>query len=204
MLRLILVRHGQTENNLRSAYSGVTDVELNATGREQAAAAGERLKALCGDGGADGIYSSPLKRASETASIVCGALGRSPQDITVSQELCEMNFGIFENLSFDEDAGLYPREHSAYRADWLNFRIPGGESNMMVSARVGGFFRDFMVERDGGVYVFVTHMCAMAHSIASMLGLAPEAVWRFRVSNAGIVLIESNEEKFCWLSGLNI
>ncbi|MFI7483569.1 histidine phosphatase family protein [Kocuria sp. M1R5S2] len=97
--RIVLIRHGQTDWNLQERLQGATDVPLNATGREQARAAGRRLRAE----GAhwDVLVSSPLDRAVQTARSIGAAL-----DLELSrtyEELVERGFGPYEGTSL---AGL--------------------------------------------------------------------------------------------------
>ncbi len=83
------LRHGETEVNRLGLVAGATDVALNATGWRQAEAAAESLKPC----GIDAIYSSPLRRARDTADCVAQALGLQ---ITIVPELAERNWGELE------------------------------------------------------------------------------------------------------------
>lgn len=97
--RLALIRHGQTDWNLAERLQGGTDVPLNETGRDQARAAGRRLRTQ--DLRWDVLVSSPLGRAVETARILGAALGLEPS--ATYAELVERGFGPYEGTSF---AGL--------------------------------------------------------------------------------------------------
>jgi probable phosphoglycerate mutase len=85
----IFLRHGETENNRLGLVAGASDVPLNATGQAQARAAAQRLTA----GGIDAIWSSPLRRARDTADCVAQALGLP---VLVVPELAERNWGELE------------------------------------------------------------------------------------------------------------
>ena len=64
---LYIVRHGQTDWNVRQLRQGRTDIELNETGIEQAMELRDKLKSVK----IDVCYASPLKRAMKTAQIIC-------------------------------------------------------------------------------------------------------------------------------------
>jgi broad specificity phosphatase PhoE len=83
------LRHGETDVNRLGLVSGQTDAELNDTGRGQARAAAQLLK----DRGIGAIYSSPLKRALDTAGCVAEVL---KLEIVVVPELAERNWGELE------------------------------------------------------------------------------------------------------------
>ena len=87
-MKLYLVRHGQTDWNVKRIAQGRTDIPLNATGIEQAEALRDKLK----DYPLDICYCSPLIRAAETAKIAVD--GRCP--IIFDNNLVERSFGEFE------------------------------------------------------------------------------------------------------------
>lgn len=85
----LFLRHGETENNRLGLVAGASDVPLNATGQAQARAAAQRLITS----GIDAIWSSPLRRARDTADCVAQALGLP---VLVIPELAERNWGELE------------------------------------------------------------------------------------------------------------
>lgn len=115
-----IVRHGQTDWNLMSRIQGSTDIPLNATGRAEAAVAGERLKKRRWDA----IVTSPLLRASESARIIAKELGLS--DPQVVPAFTERHHGAIEGLTFTERQHRFP-EGSA---------VPGLETRHDVVDRV--------------------------------------------------------------------
>jgi len=91
MLRLLLVRHGESVWNEEERIQGQQDIPLSENGRRQAVALGERLR----DVRIDACFSSPLKRATETAELILKASGNSLPIVTLP-ELMERNFGEWE------------------------------------------------------------------------------------------------------------
>lgn len=117
---LYLVRHGETDWNLARRIQGSTDIPLNATGREQAATTGQLLARRKWDA----VYSSPLSRAYETASIIADELGL-PAPVPVDA-LVERAYGEAEGLADPELATRFPGDTP----------VPGRESRGAVVARV--------------------------------------------------------------------
>ena len=96
--RLILIRHGETDYSTEKRYCGLTDVCLNKRGIEQA----EGLCQKLGEEDVDKVYSSDLRRASEFAKIVF-----KNKEIEPAPEFREINFGIFEGLTYEEIMARY-------------------------------------------------------------------------------------------------
>lgn len=113
-MKLVLMRHGQTEYNERHLYTGTTDVPLNETGVEQARAAGQAP-------GVGSVYVSPLVRARQTASI-CFPHARQ----IVEPGLKEIDFGDYHGRNYAElsDDPAFNRWHESR---W-EIAAPGGES----------------------------------------------------------------------------
>jgi len=120
-MKLILVRHGETIWNKENRVQGLSDIELNETGKMQIKKLALDLK----NEKIEAIYSSPIKRACESALII-GQFHRV--DIKFESGLREMNPGDFEGLTFHE---LKDR-HTPFLKQWLEdpaaVRMPGGES----------------------------------------------------------------------------
>jgi uncharacterized phosphatase len=141
MTELYLVRHGETDWNRQHRVQGLTDIPINATGRKQARAAGRLLTRRSWDA----IYTSPLSRARETASIIATENGL-PDPIAVD-ELVERNYGDAEGLNFIEIDRRYPN-----RSD-----VPGQETRDAVSARVVPALRLIAAAHPGESVIVVSH-----------------------------------------------
>lgn len=93
-MKLFVVRHGETENNVLRIVQGITDSKLTENGIKAA----EKLKTLIKDKKITRIISSPIKRAYLTAQIISG--GKLP--INVDDRLKERNWGLNEKVSLDK------------------------------------------------------------------------------------------------------
>jgi probable phosphoglycerate mutase len=172
MKQLILVRHGQSDQQLRDLTGGWTNSQLTEHGRRQAAATAHRLAELL-QGQRTSVYSSDLAHASETAKIIAQALHAEP---ILRQELREMNNGKAANLTRAEAKAL---ELPATKpiADWRPY--PDAESWRMMNDRM---FRAMdNIDREAEeTAVVVTHGNSGIAVVAWWLGLA--AAWEKRIS----------------------
>lgn len=114
-VRLILLRHGETDWNAEDRYQGRTDVELNATGERQARAAVARFLAEALESAEELVsVASPLARAHGTAQIVLeAAVGAA--DLAVDPQLMELDGGDWEGQPLAEIAERWPLEYAAWR-----------------------------------------------------------------------------------------
>ena len=127
-MQLTLIRHGETIWNREKRVQGLTDIELSETGIDQA----QKLALSLKDCPIDILYSSPLKRAFQTAEIINRFHRKA---IHVEPGLMEMDQGDFEGLTFQE---LLAREKDFIRkwiADPESVRMPGGESLAELQSR---------------------------------------------------------------------
>ena len=120
-MRLILIRHGETAWNREKKVQGVSDISLNETGVRQA----HRLALSLKDEKINAIYTSPLKRAYDTARIIGQFHGAS---IYVESGLMEMNPGDFEGLHFHELRDQYKDFLAQWMVDPAFVRMPNGET----------------------------------------------------------------------------
>ena len=145
-----LVRHGSTDWNEAGRAQGQTDVPLNARGRCQARAAGERLRALGVRPAA--IYASDLERAAETARQVAQVLGGPP--VHLDARLRERRLGPAEGLTRAEILARFGS--SLYSA-----LIPGAEAVTDVIRRFGAALEEIATRHAGAAVVVVSHGGAM-------------------------------------------
>jgi probable phosphoglycerate mutase len=137
-LRLCLVRHGSTDWSDAGRFDGWTDVPLNERGRRQA----RELASTLDPSAFDGIWSSDLRRASETAAL---AVGGAVSD----RRLRELDFGELEGLTWDECVPAVRAELAGFDG----FRAPSGESTTDLRQRV----TDLLAEIDDGDHLLFTH-----------------------------------------------
>src|SRR5262245_19890061 len=106
-LKLTLLRHAETDWNRERRYQGWTDTGLSAVGRAQAEAAARRL---AGQPFA-AVWSSPLRRARDTAAAIATAQGLAVKEHAA---FMEMGFGEWEGLTVAEVEARFPEEHRAW------------------------------------------------------------------------------------------
>lgn len=127
-MRLLLIRHGETDWNATLRYQGQGGVPLNAQGRAQARRVGERLARY----GAQALYTSDIVRASETAAIVGEQTGLMPQPLP---DLREIDVGQWEGLTPEELYRRFPDHMREYERDPARTVRLGGESYAQLQVR---------------------------------------------------------------------
>ena len=105
MIKLVLVRHGQSQWNLENRFTGWTDVELSEQGVKEAKEAGKVLKEKGFE--FDVAYTSVLKRANDTLSLILEELGEKDIPIKKSWRLNERHYGALQGLNKDETRQKY-------------------------------------------------------------------------------------------------
>src|SRR5918997_6667336 len=120
-MQVIIVRHGQTQWNIRRIRQGHLDSELTEKGLIQAQALGKRLARET----FSALYSSDLGRAMHTARLIAAVTGH---EIITDARLRERHLGLFQGLSGDEIKQKYPEEYHLHRTLSPEYVIPGGES----------------------------------------------------------------------------
>ena len=108
MIKLVLVRHGQSMWNLENRFTGWTDVELSEQGIKEAKEAGKVLKEK--GFGFDVAYTSVLKRANDTLKYILEELGEKNIPVKKSWRLNERHYGALQGLNKDETKEKYGAE----------------------------------------------------------------------------------------------
>lgn len=147
MVRLFLTRHGQTEWNKKGLLQGSKDSVLTELGIKQAKRLKERLK----DEKIDIIYSSPLKRAFQTAEIISNNV-----KIRIDCQLKEMHFGEWEGLTHEEIRKM----SSQYDLFWTKphlYLASSGDSFDVFKERVIGSLRNIIHHNKNKNVLIVAH-----------------------------------------------
>ncbi len=177
---LYIIRHGQTEGNAAKLLQGRRDNPLNATGVEQARAAGESLRSA-GVRFAH-VYTSPLVRAMKTAQIVAEGV---PQ--TVDGRLTEMDYGPYEGTSLDNPAP----EVLAFFKDFANCPAPAGMEPLAdVVARLGAFLEDVRGKAAQHDILVATHAIAMKGALEYLTPESKGSYWSCYIGNCAVYTCE--------------
>ena len=181
-MRLLLVRHGQTDWNREGRFQGRMDVPLNETGRREARAVASRLAQIR----LDRVISSPLSRALETAKAIAEANLSGPQ-VDVLDPLTEISHGEWEGLLCDQVMELWPKMLKLWREEPTKVRMPNGEDLFDVASRVRMALDRIMEDFKGDQTVCVVSHDAVIKVILCSLTEAPlDSFWRFIVPNASL------------------
>jgi probable phosphoglycerate mutase len=149
--RVCLIRHGETDWNVEKRIQGHTDIPLNETGRAQALAmafnaAHQRFHA---------IYSSDLVRTLETAKVLAQ---REDMEVKLLPQLRERHYGLFQGITAEQGAVLYPAAYAHYLARDLDYDFETGESLRRFAQRVEDAI-DWLVRHHSGQTI-----AAVSHS----------------------------------------
>lgn len=183
-MRLIIVRHGESEWNRIHRYQGQLDAPLSELGLRQAEALADRLKGEQ----IDQIYSSRLQRAALTAQAI--AAHHTAVPFEYSDALLEIHHGEWQGKFADEILTAYADGLREWREHPTRSQMPGGESFSNVLKRTLDF-REQICERHEGQTVLVsTHDVVVKILVADALGMNMDRINRIWVTNASISVIE--------------
>ncbi|HLH12737.1 MAG TPA: 2,3-bisphosphoglycerate-dependent phosphoglycerate mutase [Methylovirgula sp.] len=137
---LVLVRHGQSEWNLKDLFTGWKDPDLTERGIAEARAAGRALKAK--GVSFDRAYTSKLKRAQRTLELILAELGQKDLPVIRDEALNERDYGDLSGLNKDEARAKWGAEQVHLWRRSYDVRPPGGESLKDTVARVLPYYLD--------------------------------------------------------------
>jgi len=188
LVKVILVRHGETEwNRLRRIQGGNSDTQLNQRGRKQAASLVLRLK----QEEIQAVYSSPLQRAQDTARAIAGY---HQLPVGVEPSLKEIEVGELEGVSIAE-VGKHLSQLLIRHSQGEELpRIPGGESLTEVQQRVWGTIQRLVSRHGDGVLVVVSHYFSILTAVCSVLNLPLSQIDRLRLNSASISILTFDEQ----------
>ncbi len=193
-MKIYMVRHGQSEGNLRRLWYGSTDLPLTDLGREQARQAGEKLKnaafAVC--------YASPLIRAWETAQLVMA--GR-PEPILSTPDLREQHLGLLEDKTFDQVAQEDPLLIGRFNQNWVHEKPPEGEAyDTGLAPRVARVLDGLL--KKGEDCLLVAHNGPLSYAITYLLDLPLKSAPQFYFHHGCYSMVELGDER-SWNPGRN-
>jgi probable phosphoglycerate mutase len=179
-LRLLLLRHGETEFTAQRRYSGRGDIPLTERGVAQAQAVGRRLAGTS----IDAVVTSPLERCVRTAEIVSAGA-----PIVVDGDLTECDFGEWEGLTFAEVRARWPDEVDRWLASTA-VAPPGGEAMDRVAERVERAVAGVRANHPSGVVVVVSHVSPIKLVLRDALAAGDAFLHRCHLDPAGLSTVD--------------
>lgn len=183
-----LLRHGETEWNAQNRFCGRSDVPLSDAGREQARRLGDRLKSVP----LDVLYTSPLRRAFETARLISDAIGL---ESIVDERLAEINYGRWEGKTLDEIIADDPPLYEAWKADPGKMAPPEGETGIEAQQRVVPFLEALAERHRGQRVAVVFHKTVCRLAVCHFLGMSPSDYRRrLTMDNTALNIVVPRED----------
>jgi len=197
-MRLILVRHGATDWNQQRRVQGLSNLGLNETGIKQAEALAQSLK----DVKIDAIYTSPLRRAQETAR----AISRFHQvEVVTLDGLKELDVGEVDGLTYEEMRIRHSEFFTKWMADFTSVRLPGGGTVPELRDQCCAAIQEIVKKQqprmeedcksEEKVVVAVTHFFPILCIVCNTLGLDLSYCRRLRLDVASMCTLEFNPER---------
>jgi broad specificity phosphatase PhoE len=180
--RLLLIRHAEVDEAMQKRVFGRLDVELSDAGRERA----ERLGRTLAAEPIAAVYSSPLRRALDTATPLTRELGLVP---VVVDDLRELDFGDLEGLTLAEITERFP-DAAAWTTAPAAVAFPGGESVAALQERSVRAVREIAGLHAGETVAVFAHAVVIRTVLADALAMPLDAIFRLDPSHGGISVLE--------------
>lgn len=186
-MKLILVRHGETDWNRMEKCQGISDIPLNSNGIKQAQDLAYSLRSE----DLSAIYSSDLSRALKTANEIAKY---HDIDTVVDERFREMDQGDFEGLEF----GLIREKYSDVLRKWREepdtLQIPGGETLTNVQKRAWDAFNNLLGTYRGKSVLVVSHNLTIVTMLCKFSGKSLLSFREFSVSETSKSVINCNND----------
>lgn len=178
-LRLFLIRHGETDANLKRLLQGISNGPLNAKGLLQVDQLSRHLKNIA----LDHVFASDLQRAIDTANAIARVHGLN---VEVDSQLREWDIGELDG----QPAAIYLQMIKDTGKPLSQFDPPGGDKLSEVRKRADAFIQKLIIEHIGESILICSHGDFMRMMIGSMLQIDIDAATAFFFSNASYSVFE--------------
>jgi 2,3-bisphosphoglycerate-dependent phosphoglycerate mutase len=173
---LVLVRHGQSDWNLKNLFTGWRDPELTEQGIAEATAAGKRLKALDLSFGL--AFTSELSRAQNTLKLILGELGQPDLPTIRDLALNERDYGDLSGLNKDDARVKWGEEQVLIWRRSFDVPPPGGESLKDTAARTLPYYESEILPqlKAGKTILIAAHGNSLRALVMAIEGLTPDEI----------------------------
>lgn len=189
---LVLVRHGQSEWNLKNLFTGWENPGLTDKGVEEAHAAGRNLRA-------EGLkfdlaFTSDLSRAQKTLDIILGELGQQDISITRDQALNERDYGDLTGLNKDDARQKWGEDQVHVWRRSYDIAPPGGESLRDTLARSLPYYIKAIQPHvlDGKTVIVAAHGNSLRSLVMALEGLSPEEILKREIATGVPIIYKLN------------
>ena len=191
---LVLVRHGQSEWNLKNLFTGWKDPMLTEKGIAEARAAGQRLKAKGLQ--FDVAYTSVLTRAQKTLDLILNEIGQTGLPTIKDQALNERDYGDLTGLNKDDARAKWGEEQVLIWRRSYDVPPPGGESLKDTLARALPYYMKHIQPRvlRGERVIVAAHGNSLRSLIMAIEGLSPEEILKRELETGVPVVYRLNAD----------
>lgn len=179
---IFLVRHAESTWNTQKKIQGQKDPPLSPYGKREAKLVGKRFKELS----FNGVCSSPLKRAIETARTIVG----KRVDISIDEDLREICLGKWEGKTLPQIRKQYGDKFDRWAVRPDRIPVPGGEDFKAFVRRVKKAIRKIERSSPDGNVLIVGHGGVISTYVTVVLNIKPVDVWCVTVKNASVTIVE--------------
>lgn len=192
MLKIIFIRHGKTLWNSSGRFQGQSNTQLSEEGIIQAQKLAENFPVEH----IDAVYSSPLDRAFITGKIIAD---KFHVPITADKRLCEISFGAWEGLTYNEIHAKWPAEIEMLFSRPDETAIPQGEKFTDVQKRAVEALNDIIAQNtvsdENKTVVITAHGGILRALLSHILHMPLRYIWSLRQDNTAISIITYYGEK---------
>lgn len=191
---LVLVRHGQSEWNLKNLFTGWKDPDLTELGVEEAVAAGKKLRELKLT--FDIAFTSVLTRAQHTLDLILTELDQEGLETIRDQALNERDYGDLTGMNKDEAREKFGEEQVHIWRRSFDVPPPGGESLKMTAERTLPYYRKEILPRvlAGERVIVAAHGNSLRSLVMDLEGLSPEQILKRELATGVPIVYRLSED----------
>lgn len=191
-MEIYLIRHGESQGNIEKKYIGWTDSPLSEYGKNQCMELRESLDKV----EFDLLLSSDLSRAQDTMKLIL-----PDRKYCITKQFREINFGLFENMTYGEIKIKYPKEYELWNSNPSDYIFPYGESQEEFYSRIIEEIESLNLKNYKRVLI-VSHGGVIRNLLSYFMYGKGKDGWKFSVENCRISVIEV-EDDYSYLKCLN-
>jgi broad specificity phosphatase PhoE len=185
---VLLVRHGQTKSNITGYFMGWSNEDISDLGYAQVRSLSSRLAEFP----IATIYTSPLKRAMNTARILAEPHKLEPN---VLDDLTEIGLGDWQGLHRDEISQKWPEIWRQSRIDPSVVTFPNGENFQQLTERAVRAFNRIVADNTNRHTLAVTHDAVIRVLAAHVLGTSNSIYRHMEINNASLSVIRVEDDR---------